>query len=65
MAKDKRDFELFTATILLLSSIARIAREEIDGILGKGAARHRDKIRLLNARRRFAALAAIADHYDD
>jgi hypothetical protein len=61
---DQVDDEMFTATVLMISSAAGLARDELDKLIAAGDSSGHDVQRLLRARSGVAALAAIADHYE-
>ncbi len=61
----KGDMELFTLTILLVSSTARIAREELDLLIMRGTNSDHELETLVRARSGVAGLATIADHLED
>lgn len=61
----KRDMELFTLTVLLVSSASRIAREELDLLIMRGTDNDHDLETLVRARSGVAGLAAIAEHLKD
>jgi len=63
--KKMQDWAVFTGTVLLLSSTSAIAREELDKLIGARRNRGLDTKDLIQARDRVAALATMAQHYDE
>jgi hypothetical protein len=62
---DERDWAMFTSTILLVSSSARLARHELDALISAGTNHdpHVDELR--RAHSGVAALGTIADHLEE
>lgn len=58
------DWKLFTKTILMMSSVAIITRDEIDNLITTRTYQDHEIDRLRRARSSVASLAAIADHYE-
>jgi hypothetical protein len=62
---DRRDYTLFTNTILMIASSSRLAREEIDNLITTRTIRGRWFLSLLRTRPSVAALESIAHHLDE
>lgn len=62
--REQKDVQLFTTTVLLISSVSRIAMEEIDLLVMRGTNSDHQLQSLVRARPGVAALAAIANHLE-